>query len=49
VDFAPPSNNLDSDGEDDLLKLLEDVEELVEEQDDASDDEFAEGKFHLDL
>jgi hypothetical protein len=42
VGRAPPPNNCDSDGEDDRLKLPEDVEELVEEQVDASDDEFAE-------
>jgi hypothetical protein len=47
--FPPPSNNLDPDGEADLLKLQEDIKELVEEQIDVSDDKFAKGEFHLDL
>jgi ElaB/YqjD/DUF883 family membrane-anchored ribosome-binding protein len=42
-------SNLDSDSEDDILKLSEDVEELVKEQGDASDNEFTEGEFHLNL
>jgi hypothetical protein len=36
VGFAPPPNNLDSDGEDNLLKLPEDVEDFFEEPVDAS-------------
>jgi hypothetical protein len=49
VGLAPPPNNLDSNGEDNLLNLPEEVGELIEERVDASEDESAERKFYLDL